>query len=217
MVCSSGLAGAGAWPLTAVATIVSWTEKTRRSAMTGKMMLSWSASAARSTRFSCLSRRCTPSGVALTSFCPDKKAGDAIKTSLHDFAGDQTYTEKPGPPVHARPDLRPGKAARNRRGVRGGGTRPEYIRIDNARSGHCRHFHETGKPIFTICPRACRPSITVDGVVKGKRVAALEYASPRCGSRRDLTSTSSRPAPASTAISYPPRAGRPSRPLCANA
>ena len=28
--------------------------------------------------------------------CPDKKAGDAIKTSLHDFEGDQTYTEKPG-------------------------------------------------------------------------------------------------------------------------
>ena len=28
--------------------------------------------------------------------CPDKKAGDMIKTSLHDFEGDQTYTEKPG-------------------------------------------------------------------------------------------------------------------------
>lgn len=28
--------------------------------------------------------------------CPDKKAGDRIKTSLHDFEGDQTYTEKLG-------------------------------------------------------------------------------------------------------------------------
>src|SRR4051794_41760275 len=28
--------------------------------------------------------------------CPDKKAGENIKTSLHDFEGDQTYTEKPG-------------------------------------------------------------------------------------------------------------------------
>ena len=28
--------------------------------------------------------------------CPDKKAGDILKTSLHDFEGDQTYTEKLG-------------------------------------------------------------------------------------------------------------------------
>ncbi len=28
--------------------------------------------------------------------CPDKKAGEMIATSLHDFEGHQTYTEKPG-------------------------------------------------------------------------------------------------------------------------
>ena len=28
--------------------------------------------------------------------CPDKRAGDVLKTSLHDFEGDQTYTEKLG-------------------------------------------------------------------------------------------------------------------------
>ena len=35
-------------------------------------------------------------GHAVHVVCPDKKAGDAIKTAIHDFEGDQTYTEKPG-------------------------------------------------------------------------------------------------------------------------
>lgn len=28
--------------------------------------------------------------------CPNKKKDDKIKTAIHDFEGDQTYTEKPG-------------------------------------------------------------------------------------------------------------------------
>ena len=28
--------------------------------------------------------------------CPDKKAGDFVRTAIHDFEGDQTYSEKPG-------------------------------------------------------------------------------------------------------------------------
>ena len=27
--------------------------------------------------------------------CPEKKAGDQIRTAIHDFEGDQTYTEMP--------------------------------------------------------------------------------------------------------------------------
>ena len=44
--------------------------------------------------------------------CPDKKAGENIKTSLHDFEGDQTYTEKLGPPLHAQQDLLRGRSQR---------------------------------------------------------------------------------------------------------
>ena len=40
-----------------------------------------------------------------------------------------------------------------------------------------RHFHETGKPIFTIC-HGVQILIAVDGVVRGKRVAALQYCEP---------------------------------------
>ena len=28
--------------------------------------------------------------------CPDKKAGDTVRTAIHDFVGDQTYIEKSG-------------------------------------------------------------------------------------------------------------------------
>ena len=49
--------------------------------------------------------------------CPDKKAGENIKTSLHDFEGDQTYTEKPGPPLHAQQELRRGRPVAVRRGL----------------------------------------------------------------------------------------------------
>lgn len=35
-------------------------------------------------------------GISVDVVCPDKLAGEFIKTAIHDFEGDQTYTEKPG-------------------------------------------------------------------------------------------------------------------------
>ena len=35
-------------------------------------------------------------GMHVAVVCPGKKSGDTIKTAIHDFLGDQTYTEKPG-------------------------------------------------------------------------------------------------------------------------
>ena len=35
-------------------------------------------------------------GHEVHAVCPDKQAGDTIATAIHDFEGDQTYTEKPG-------------------------------------------------------------------------------------------------------------------------
>ena len=34
-------------------------------------------------------------GVEVDVVCPDKAAGDTIRTAIHDFEGDQTYSEKP--------------------------------------------------------------------------------------------------------------------------
>src|SRR5256885_8427842 len=35
-------------------------------------------------------------GHTVHAVCPDKKAGEHIKTAIHDFEGAQTYSEKPG-------------------------------------------------------------------------------------------------------------------------
>ena len=35
-------------------------------------------------------------GHTVHAVCPGKKSGETIKTAIHDFEGDQTYTEKPG-------------------------------------------------------------------------------------------------------------------------
>lgn len=35
-------------------------------------------------------------GIKVDAVCPGKRSGDTCKTAVHDFEGDQTYTEKPG-------------------------------------------------------------------------------------------------------------------------
>jgi protease I len=95
--------------------------------------------------------------------CPGKKAGDVIKTSLHDFEGHQTYTEA--------------RAADYDAVYCAGGRGPEYIRIDKGVQKLVADFHTAGKPIFTIC-HGVQILIAVDGVVRGRQVAALQYCEP---------------------------------------
>src|SRR5512140_769964 len=35
-------------------------------------------------------------GHTVHAVCPGKKAGEKVRTAVHDFEGDQTYSEKPG-------------------------------------------------------------------------------------------------------------------------
>jgi len=109
--------------------------------------------------------------------CPDKKAGDNIKTSLHDFEGDQTYTEKLGHIYTLNKTFARVKPEEYDAVYVAGGRGPEYIRIDKRVQDIIRHFHEAEKPIFTIC-HGVQVLIAVDGVVKGRRVAALQYCEP---------------------------------------
>lgn len=128
--------------------------------------------------------------------CPDKNAGDRIKTSLHDFEGDQTYTEKLGHFADINKTFSEAMAqvAQYDAVYCAGGRGPEYIRTDKRIQALVRHFHETGKPIFTIC-HGVQILIAVDGVVKGKRVAALAACEPEVtlagGTYVDLSPTDS--------------------------
>ena len=109
--------------------------------------------------------------------CPDKKAGDMIKTSLHDFEGDQTYTEKLGHLHKINKTFAEVDPAEYDAVYCAGGRGPEYIRIDPRVQRIVRHFHEANKPIFTIC-HGVQILMAVDGVIRGKHVAALEYCEP---------------------------------------
>ncbi|MCT7373887.1 DJ-1/PfpI family protein [Chelativorans salis] len=109
--------------------------------------------------------------------CPDKKAGDVIKTSLHDFEGHQTYTEKLGHDFYVNKTFSEVRPEDYDAVYVAGGRGPEYIRIDSRVQAIVRHFHETGKPIFSICHGA-QVLIAVDGVVRGKEVAALQFCEP---------------------------------------
>lgn len=109
--------------------------------------------------------------------CPGKKSGEIIKTSLHDFEGDQTYTEKLGHNYTLNMSFNKAKAEDYDAVYVAGGRGPEYIRIDPGVQKLVRDFHTAGKPIFTICHGA-QVLMAVDGVLKGRRVAALQYCEP---------------------------------------
>ena len=128
--------------------------------------------------------------------CPDKKAGDRIKTSLHDFEGDQTYTEKVGHYADINKTFSEALAQLDQYDAVycAGGRGPEYIRTDKRIQQMVKHFHDADKPIFTIC-HGVQILIAVDGVVRGKRVGALAACEPEVtlagGTYVDLTPTDS--------------------------
>lgn len=109
--------------------------------------------------------------------CPDKKAGDRIKTSLHDFEGDQTYTEKLGHYADINKTFSEVRLEEYDAVYCAGGRGPEYIRTDKRVQDMVRHFHETGKPIFTIC-HGVQILMAVPGVLEGRKVAGLGACEP---------------------------------------
>ena len=111
--------------------------------------------------------------------CPDKKAGEVIATSLHDFEGHQTYTEKPGHNAEINKTFSEAEAELESYDAVycAGGRGPEYIRTDPRVQAIVKHFHDTQKPIFTIC-HGVQILMAVPGVLKGRTVAGLGACAP---------------------------------------
>jgi protease I len=116
-------------------------------------------------------------GHAVDVVCPDKKKGDVIKTSLHDFEGDQTYTEKLGHLFQLNKSFSAVRESDYDAVYIAGGRGPEYIRIYPRVIEIVRNFHAAGKPIFTIC-HGVQVLMAADGVIAGRKVAALHYCEP---------------------------------------
>lgn len=115
-------------------------------------------------------------GHSVHAVCPDKKAGEAVRTAVHDFEGDQTYTEKPGHNFSLNASFDEVRAEDYDGLVIPGGRAPEYIRLNDRVLNIVQHFSEAGKPIAAICHGA--QLLAAAGVLKGKRCSAYPAVGP---------------------------------------
>jgi len=90
-------------------------------------------------------------GHEVHAVCPDKKAGDTVKTAVHDFVGDQTYVESPGHRFRLNFDFDRVRAESYDALVVPGGRAPEYLRMDPRILDIARHFDREEKPIAAVC------------------------------------------------------------------
>lgn len=115
-------------------------------------------------------------GHTVHAVCPDKKAGDKVKTAIHDFEGDQTYSEKPGHNFQLNATFADIDPADYDALVIPGGRAPEYIRLNPRVLEITRHFADANKPIAAIChgPQV----LAAAGVLKGKACTAYPAVGP---------------------------------------
>jgi protease I len=93
-------------------------------------------------------------GHVVHAVCPDKVAGDQIKTAIHDFEGAQTYSEKPGHNFTLNASFAQIRAEHYDALLLPGGRGPEYLRTYPAVVTMVRHFFEANKPVAAICHAA---------------------------------------------------------------
>src|ERR1700723_3040211 len=93
-------------------------------------------------------------GHRVDAVCPNKKAGEKVRTAIHDFEGDQTYSEKPGHNFTLTATFAEIKPEDYDGLVLPGGRAPEYLRLNKKVLGMIRHFAEQDKPIAAICHAA---------------------------------------------------------------
>ncbi|MGK7905300.1 MAG: DJ-1/PfpI family protein [Hormoscilla sp.] len=115
-------------------------------------------------------------GHTVHAICPDKKAGDTVRTAVHDFEGDQTYSEKPGHNFILNASFDEVSPESYDALVVPGGRAPEYIRLHEKVLAIVRHFASANKPIAAICHGL--QLLAAADVLKGKRCTAYPACSP---------------------------------------
>ncbi len=115
-------------------------------------------------------------GYEVSAVCPDKKAGDIVRTAVHDFEGDQTYTEKRGHNFTLNATFDEVDPAEFDGLVIPGGRAPEYIRLNERVLEIVRHFFAENKPVAAICHGA--QVLAAAGVLDGRQCSAYPACSP---------------------------------------
>lgn len=115
-------------------------------------------------------------GHTVHAACPGKKAGESVRTAVHDFEGDQTYSEKPGHNFTLNASFADLRASDYDALVIPGGRAPEYLRLNPEVLAMVRHFAESDKPIAAICHGA--QLLAAAGVLAGKQCSAYPACAP---------------------------------------
>jgi protease I len=108
--------------------------------------------------------------------CPAKKAGQFVRTSIHDFEGDQTYSEKPGHNFVLNATFDEIQPTAYDAVLIPGGRSPEYLRLNERVLKVVRHFAEAGKPIAAICHG--QQILVAADLVRGRTCTAYPPVSP---------------------------------------
>lgn len=115
-------------------------------------------------------------GHTVHAVCPGKKSGDKIKTAIHDFEGDQTYTEKPGHLFALNANFDDVDVASYDALMIAGGRAPEYLRLNERVIEIVRQFAADDKPIAAVCHGA--QLLAAADVIRGKRISAYPACAP---------------------------------------
>ncbi|APA69750.1 MULTISPECIES: DJ-1/PfpI family protein [Janthinobacterium] len=115
-------------------------------------------------------------GHTVHAVCPGKKSGETIKTAIHDFEGDQTYTEKPGHLFTLNASFDEIDPAHYDAVMIAGGRAPEYLRLNEKVIAAVRHFADAGKPVAAVCHGA--QLLAAADVIRGKRISAYPACAP---------------------------------------
>ncbi|EOY03063.1 hypothetical protein QUC31_017851 [Theobroma cacao] len=109
-------------------------------------------------------------GCHVDAVCPKKKAGDTCPTAVHDFEGDQTYSEKPGYDFTLTANFEGIDASSYDALVIPGGRAPSYLALDETVIALVKKFMESRKPVASICHG--QQILAAAGVLKGMKCTA---------------------------------------------
>ncbi|MBS0210723.1 MAG: DJ-1/PfpI family protein [Planctomycetes bacterium] len=115
-------------------------------------------------------------GHQVDAVCPDKKAGQTVATAIHDFEGDQTYSEKRGHNFRLNATFAEVDVAGYDGLMVPGGRAPEYLRLNPRVLDLVRAFAKAIKPIGAICHGI--QVLTAADVIRGKSCTAYPACRP---------------------------------------
>lgn len=115
-------------------------------------------------------------GHVLHVVCPGKTSGQTVRTAIHDFEGDQTYSEKPGHHFALNYDFDKVKVEAYDALLIPGGRAPEYLRLNDTVLEWIRMFDKSDKPIAAVCHGA--QLLAGAGILKGRECSAYPACAP---------------------------------------